>query len=135
MTSGTDAGPLDVLPLLDLDGFARAAKAIVDRERPGKVCDVVGHDCDSGDLLVPGITLATPGVDDLLVVAAKGAYGSSLMNNYDGACRPPVVLVRDGEARWLAARKCATSWPATCSRPRVEDRPPSGCGRSRAASA
>ena len=82
----------------------RFAAAIVDRERPGEVCDLVGHHCESGDLLVPGITLATPAVDDLLVVAATGAYCYSLTNNYNGARRPPVVLVRDGEPR-LAVRR------------------------------
>jgi diaminopimelate decarboxylase len=35
---------------------------------------------------------------------ATGAYCYSLMNNYNGARRPPVVLVRDGEAR-LAVRR------------------------------
>ena len=33
-----------------------------------------------------------------------GAYCYSLQNNYNGAPRPPVVLVNDGEAR-LAVRR------------------------------
>jgi diaminopimelate decarboxylase len=82
----------------------RFAAAIVDRDRPAEMCELVGHHCETGDLLVPGITLATPQVDDLLVVAATGAYCYSLMNNYNGARRPPVVLVRDGDAR-LAVRR------------------------------
>jgi len=82
----------------------RFAAAVVDRERPAERCDLVGHHCESGDVLVPGIDLATPEVGDLLVVAATGAYCYSMWNNYNGARRPPVVLVRDGDAR-LAVRR------------------------------
>jgi len=82
----------------------RFAAAVSDRERPAERCELVGHHCESGDVLIPGIDLATPEVDDLLVVAATGAYCYSMWNNYNGARRPPVVLVRDGDAR-LAVRR------------------------------
>jgi diaminopimelate decarboxylase len=82
----------------------RFAPAILDRERPPETCDVVGHHCESGDVLAPGVALATPEVGDLLVMPVTGAYCYSLMNNYNGARRPPVVLVRDGDAR-LAVRR------------------------------
>jgi diaminopimelate decarboxylase len=82
----------------------RFAPAILDRERTPETCDVVGHHCESGDVLAPGVALATPGVGDLLLMPVTGAYCFSLMNNYNGARRPPVVLVRDGEAR-LAVRR------------------------------
>ena len=82
----------------------RFAAAILDRERPAERCEIVGHHCESGDVLVAGTDLATPEVDDLLVVAVTGAYCYSLMNNYNGARRPPVVVVRDGDAR-LAVRR------------------------------
>lgn len=82
----------------------RFAPAILDRERAPETCDLVGHHCESGDVLASDVALATPEVDDLLVMPATGAYCYSLMNNYNGARRPPVVLVRDGEAR-LAVRR------------------------------
>jgi diaminopimelate decarboxylase len=82
----------------------RFAPAIVDRDRPPETCDLVGHHCESGDMLAAGVALATPEVDDLVVMPATGAYCYSLINNYNGARRPPVVLVRDGEAR-LAVRR------------------------------
>ena len=82
----------------------RFAPAIVDRERPPETCELVGRHCESGDILAPGVRLATPAVDDLVVMPATGAYCYSLMNNYNGARRPPVVLVRDGDAR-LAVRR------------------------------
>jgi diaminopimelate decarboxylase len=39
------------------------APAILDRERPPATCDLVGHDCESGDVLAHGVALATPQVD------------------------------------------------------------------------
>ena len=82
----------------------RFAPAIVDRDRLPEACELVGHHCESGDVLVAGAELATPEVGDLLVMPVTGAYCYSLQNNYNGARRPPVVLCRDGEAR-LAVRR------------------------------
>jgi len=82
----------------------RFAPAIVDRERAPERCELVGHHCESGDVLVRGAELATPHVGDLLVMPVTGAYCYSLQNNYNGARRPPVVICRDGDAR-LAVRR------------------------------
>ena len=80
------------------------APTILDRERPPETCELVGHHCESGDVLVNSVALATPQVDDLLLMPVTGAYCYSLLNNYNGARRPPVVLVGDGDAR-LAVRR------------------------------
>jgi diaminopimelate decarboxylase len=80
------------------------APTILDREREAERCDLVGHHCESGDVLVKGVELATPEVGDLLLMPVTGAYCYSLSNNYNGARRPPVVICRAGEAR-LAVRR------------------------------
>jgi len=77
---------------------------ILDADRPDEICDVVGRHCESGDLLVRGATLATPQVGDTLLMPATGAYCYSLQNNYNGARKPPVVIVNEGVAR-LAVRR------------------------------
>ena len=82
----------------------RFAPAVVDRDRPPEQCELVGHHCESGDVLVPGAELATPEVGDVVVIPCTGAYCYSLQNNYNGARRPPVVVCNDGEAR-LAVRR------------------------------
>jgi diaminopimelate decarboxylase len=82
----------------------RFAPAILDRDRAPETCELVGHHCESGDVLAPGVELATPEVGDVVVIPVTGAYCFSLQNNYNGARRPPVVLCRDGEAR-LAVRR------------------------------
>jgi diaminopimelate decarboxylase len=61
---------------------------------------VAGKHCESGDIVVYADYLpgdVAPG--DLLAVPATGAYCWSLSNNYNYLGRPPVVAVRDGEAR------------------------------------
>ena len=61
---------------------------------------VVGHHCESGDIVVDAEYRpadVTPG--DLLAVPATGAYCFSLASNYNYTPRPPVVAVRDGHAR------------------------------------
>ncbi|MBL5973996.1 MAG: diaminopimelate decarboxylase [Candidatus Leucobacter sulfamidivorax] len=63
---------------------------------------VVGKHCESGDIVVQRDVIpgdVAPG--DLLAVAATGAYCWSLSSNYNYVPRPPVVAVRDGEARLI----------------------------------
>jgi diaminopimelate decarboxylase len=83
----------------------RFAPAILDRERPMETCELVGRHCESGDILGSGVPLATPAVGDRLVIPVTGAYCYSLQNNYNGACRPPVIVCRDGEARVAVRRE------------------------------
>ena len=82
----------------------RFAPFVLDRDRPAETCELVGHHCESGDVLEHGVELATPQVGDHVVMPVTGAYCYSLSNNYNGARRPPVVLCRDGEAT-LAVRR------------------------------
>ncbi|WP_327295236.1 MULTISPECIES: diaminopimelate decarboxylase [unclassified Streptomyces] len=67
---------------------------------------VVGKHCESGDIVVKDAFLPAdlaPG--DLLAVPATGAYCRAMASNYNHALRPPVVAVRDGEARVIVRRE------------------------------
>lgn len=67
---------------------------------------VVGKHCESGDIVVRDAFLPSdlaPG--DLIAVPATGAYCRSMASNYNHAQRPPVVAVRDGEARVIVRRE------------------------------
>ncbi len=67
---------------------------------------VVGKHCESGDLVREHAPL--PGdlaIDDLLVVAATGAYTEAMASNYNRLPRPAAVLVRDGTVRELIRRE------------------------------
>lgn len=71
---------------------------------PDTTAQLVGRQCESGDLLVDRAELAAPAPGDTIVLAATGAYGYTLSNNYNGALKPAVVFCRDGESR-LAVRR------------------------------
>ena len=67
---------------------------------------VVGHHCESGDIVVRDDYL--PGDlqgSDLLAVADTGAYCYSLASNYNYTPRPALVAVREGSARILVRRE------------------------------
>jgi diaminopimelate decarboxylase len=70
------------------------------------LCRVVGKHCESGDVVVPEVWLpADLAPDDLLAVAATGAYCRSMASNYNYLPRPPVVAVAQGRARLLLRRE------------------------------
>jgi diaminopimelate decarboxylase len=69
------------------------------------LCHLAGKHCESGDVIVRDIRLADPRPGDVVVTPATGAYGYAMANNYNGVPRPPVVFVRDGEARVVVRRE------------------------------
>ncbi|MFP3987890.1 diaminopimelate decarboxylase [Streptomyces sp. E11-3] len=67
---------------------------------------VVGKHCESGDIVVKDAFLPAdlaPG--DLIAVPATGAYCRAMASNYNHSLRPPVVAVRDGQARVVVRRE------------------------------
>lgn len=68
-------------------------------------CDLVGRQCESGDLMVGGLKIADPQVGDLIVMPATGAYAYTMANNYNGAPKPPVVFCADGTATLAVERE------------------------------
>ncbi len=67
---------------------------------------IVGKHCESGDVIVSDAAIpADTQVGDILCTPVTGAYGHSMGSNYNMALRPPVVFVRDGEARLVVRRE------------------------------
>ena len=66
---------------------------------------LVGRQCESGDLLVDGAPMPEPRIGDLVVMPTTGAYAYTMSNNYNGALKPAIVFVGDGEARLVARRE------------------------------
>ncbi|MDO5629914.1 MAG: diaminopimelate decarboxylase, partial [Mobilicoccus sp.] len=76
------------------------------REGGPMLSRVVGKHCESGDIVVMDEYLpadTTPG--DLLAVPGTGAYCRALSSQYNHVPRPPVVAVRDGQARLIVRRE------------------------------
>jgi diaminopimelate decarboxylase len=73
---------------------------------PGRTVTVAGMHCESGDVLLRNVGLpASTERGDLLAIPATGAYGYSMASNYNHKPRPPVVLVRGGDARVIVRRE------------------------------
>jgi len=78
--------------------------AVIDREGPTEIVDVVGRHCESGDFIANDVPVVAPRVGDLVVVPVTGAYCFTMANNYNTALKPPVVFCDSGQAR-LAVRR------------------------------
>jgi diaminopimelate decarboxylase len=63
---------------------------------------VVGKHCESGDIVVRNCYLPEDiSPNDLLAVAATGAYCHSLASNYNYVTRPAIVAVQDGNVQQI----------------------------------
>lgn len=77
--------------------------ATVERDREIRL---VGKHCESGDVIVwQGNVPSDLRLGDILGTPVTGAYGHSMGSNYNMVLRPPVVFVRDGEARLVVRRE------------------------------
>ncbi|HEX9824621.1 MAG TPA: diaminopimelate decarboxylase [Actinomycetota bacterium] len=75
-------------------------------EAPESPVAVVGRHCESGDILAERVSL--PGDvrrDDLLAVAATGAYEYAMASTYNKVGRPAVILVGDDGPRLILRRE------------------------------
>lgn len=66
---------------------------------------IAGRYCESGDVLIPRVTLPDTKTGDLLAVPVSGAYTLSMASNYNGIGRPAVVFVHNGTAKLVQRRE------------------------------
>ena len=66
---------------------------------------VAGKFCESGDILVRDASLPPMAPGDLIAMPAAGAYAPSMASNYNLNARPPIALVKDGNARLIRLRE------------------------------
>jgi len=66
---------------------------------------LAGPYCESGDVLIGDLPLPEVEPGDLIAIPASGAYQLSMSSNYNGACRPAVLWLEDGEPRLIQARE------------------------------
>ena len=74
-------------------------------DEPTDAVTVAGRYCDAGDVLIEDVVLPPIVAGDLLAIPASGAYCPSLASNYNLSLRPPIVLVKDGQARLIRRRE------------------------------
>jgi diaminopimelate decarboxylase len=92
-------------PVLYGSGYEAFLVRAVEASRPRTVT-VVGKHCESGDVIVRDAQVPEDlGVGDILATPVTGAYGHSMASTYNKVPRPPVIFVRDGEARVVVRRE------------------------------
>ncbi|MBI2908345.1 MAG: diaminopimelate decarboxylase [Chloroflexi bacterium] len=71
----------------------------------GELVTIAGKFCESGDVLVRDVQLPELRTGDILAIPAAGAYCLSMASNYNASLKPPIVLVKDGNARLIRRRE------------------------------
>ena len=69
-----------------------------DQEKTEKVT-ICGKCCESGDILITDLDIATPEAGDTFAIFSTGAYGYKMASNYNKNTIPGVVFVKDGVDR------------------------------------
>ena len=84
---------------------ARYEAHVADRVGGSARCHVAGKHCESSDVIARDVLLDDPRAGDVIVTPVTGAYCYAMANQYNGVPRPPVVFVRDGDARVVVRRE------------------------------
>ena len=112
-----DGGMADnVRPALYESRYSALVANRVNDERRETVT-IAGKYCESGDVLLPDAELPPLEAGDILAMPAAGAYALAMASNYNLSLRPPVVLVKDGQAKVMRRRETyedvmrADVWP------------------------
>jgi diaminopimelate decarboxylase len=92
-------------PVLYGSGYEAFLVRAADAPRPRTVT-VVGKHCESGDVIVRDAQVPDDlAVGDVLATPVTGAYGHSMASTYNKVPRPPVLFLRDGDARMVVRRE------------------------------
>ena len=86
---------------------ARLEAVVANRMRAkmsGKVT-ISGKFCESGDILIHDIKLPVMTSGDILAVAGAGAYSIPESMNYNAFYKPPIIMVKNGQARLIRRRE------------------------------
>jgi len=66
---------------------------------------VAGKLCESGDILVKDVNLATVHVGDIIAIPVCGAYSIPMSSNYNAVPRPAIVMIKEGRGRLIRRRE------------------------------
>jgi diaminopimelate decarboxylase len=83
---------------------------LADHPLPGSETEQVsvtlaGKHCESGDVLLPHLTLPQPRQGDVIAVLSTGAYNASMGSNYNRIPKPATILVHEGRAELVQRRE------------------------------
>lgn len=73
-------------------------------EKSDYECIIAGRCCESGDLLQENVKIPKADRGDILAVLTTGAYNYAMASNYNAICKPPVLMLKDGD-EFVAVRR------------------------------
>ena len=78
----------------------------VERLRSGsEAVSIAGPYCESGDVVIENLSMPKVEEGELIAIPVAGAYHLSMSSNYNGARKPAVVLLEEGNARLIVERE------------------------------
>ena len=101
----TDGGMADN-PRFALYGarYSGLTVAGLSREMSAKV-HIAGPYCESGDVIIEDLPMPDVKEGELIAIPVAGAYHLSMSSNYNGARRPAVLWLEEGNARLIVRRE------------------------------
>lgn len=89
-----------------LYGARYTAVPILEPRRPGSgLAWLAGPYCESSDVLIEALVLPDVQPGEWIAVPMSGAYHLSMANNYNGACKPAVLWLKEGTAHLIQERE------------------------------
>ena len=76
----------------------------VSRERSERV-HIAGPYCESGDVIIEDLPMPNVKEGELIAIPMSGAYQLSMSSNYNGARRPAVLWLEDGQVQLIQRRE------------------------------
>jgi diaminopimelate decarboxylase len=70
-----------------------------------RVVTIAGKLCESGDILIKDVSLASVHPGDIIAIPVCGAYCLPMSSNYNATPRPVIVMVNEGRARLIRRRE------------------------------
>ena len=74
-------------------------------EAEREMITIAGKLCESGDILVRDVRLATVHPGDIIAIPVCGAYSIPMSSNYNAMPRPAIVMVKESRARLIRRRE------------------------------
>ena len=76
----------------------------VEREMSEAV-SIAGPYCESGDVVIENLSMPKVEEGELIAIPVAGAYHLSMSSNYNGARKPAVLLLEEGQVREIIRRE------------------------------
>lgn len=80
-------------------------RGVLSSSKQSEVVSVAGPYCESGDVILEDLYMSNIKEGDLIAVPVSGAYHLSMSSNYNGARKPAVLMLEDGNAKLIQRRE------------------------------